>query len=506
MNAKANPSFRQSKIQHPELFFGIVSAVGTDVPAVISSFSKGLRDKGYSPHHVKITDLFPTLAKNIKSVTLNEQGRINRIQSYIEFGNFLRKRLGNDILSVLAMGEVARIRNNHKKTGKARAYIIDQIKSEDELELLREVYGVNFFQVSIYSARDVRVDNLSKFAAHDRRSGDKNSFRNEAEELVTRDEGEKERYGQKVGKIFQAADVVFNVDRVEPGRDVSTQVNRFLEVLFGSNRHSPTRMEYGMYLAYSAALRSLDLSRQVGAAIFRSTGEIAALGTNEVPKAGGGTYWTDAEYDAREHTRGNDSNDVRKTELLNEILEIALGENYKISDVNEERLRESQFMDALEYGRIVHAEMCALTDAARLGISLEGGTLYCTTFPCHMCSKHVVASGISTVVFLEPYPKSLTADLHSDSIKIQGTARGTYDSFPSVSFVHFFGITPRRYRELFARGKRKEAGKFMQYQTDEPAPVISTVLPGYLNREADLFKLGINKFAGLAKEEAVQLA
>jgi tRNA(Arg) A34 adenosine deaminase TadA len=187
-------------------------------------------------------------------------------------------------------------------------------------------------------------------------------------------------------------------------------------------------------------------------------------------------------------------------------LEIVLGEDYEVSEVNKEKLSESQFMDALEYGRIIHAEMCALTDAARLGVSVAGGTLYCTTFPCHMCSKHVVASGISTVVFLEPYPKSLTADLHSDSVKIQGTARGTYDNFPSVSFVHFFGITPRRYRELFARGKRKVSGRFVPYELNEPSPVISTVLPAYLNREADLFRLGINKFAGLAKQEAAQLA
>lgn len=506
MNAMATPSFRESKIDFPELFFGIVSAVGTNVPEVVAALDKSLRGKGYSPHHVKVTDLFPALSKSIKSIDLHDSGRIRKITSYIDFGNFLRRELGNDFLAVMGMGEIARIRNSKKKPVKSRAYIIDQIKSEDELELLREVYGVNFFQISIYSARDVRVDNLSRHAAHDKRSGDKNSFRHEAETLVTRDEGEKFEYGQKVGKIFQLADVVINADRVDPTRDVEAQIERFVEVLFGSNKQSPSRMEYGMYLAYSAALRSLDLSRQVGAAIFRDSGEIAALGSNEVPKATGGTYWADGDIDAREYTRGSDSNDVRKTELLNEILEIVLGEEYNLSEANSKKLADSQFMDALEYGRIVHAEMCALTDAARLGIGVSGGTIYCTTFPCHMCAKHIVASGLSSVVFLEPYPKSLTADLHSDSVRIQGTSRGTYDSFPAVLFVHFYGITPRRYRELFARTKRKSGGKFSPYQKSEPMPVISTVLPGYLNREADLFRLGINKFTELAKREGAKLA
>jgi cytidine deaminase len=44
-----------------------------------------------------------------------------------------------------------------------------------------------------------------------------------------------------------------------------------------------------MYMAKSASLRSAALTRQVGAAIFRETGELLTMGCNEVPKAGGGT-------------------------------------------------------------------------------------------------------------------------------------------------------------------------------------------------------------------------
>jgi hypothetical protein len=77
-----------------------------------------------------------------------------------------------------------------------------------------------------------------------------------------------------------------------------------------------------MFLARAAALRSLDLSRQVGAAIFSSNAEILALGSNEVPKAGGGTYWTDDNFDDRDYVRKVDSNFVRKREILLEILNI----------------------------------------------------------------------------------------------------------------------------------------------------------------------------------------
>ena len=36
----------------------------------------------------------------------------------------------------------------------------------------------------------------------------------------------------------------------------------------------------------------------------------------------------------------------------------------------------------IEFGKIVHAEMSAITDAARRGLSVKDATLYCTTFPC----------------------------------------------------------------------------------------------------------------------------
>jgi tRNA(Arg) A34 adenosine deaminase TadA len=138
-------------------------------------------------------------------------------------------------------------------------------------------------------------------------------------------------------------------------------------------------------------------------------------------------------------------------------------------------------MDALEYGRIVHAEMSAISDATRLGRPIKDGTLYCTTFPCHRCAKHIVASGIMRVFFLEPYPKSLATDLNSDSIEVEGGDRGRYKEFPAVRFDHFYGVSPRRYRELFERSgrKREEDGSFVQYVSGEPAPIMDIKYPFY---------------------------
>ena len=68
--------------------------------------------------------------------------------------------------------------------------------------------------------------------------------------------------------------------------------------------------------------------------------------------------------------------------------------------------------DLLEFGRMVHAEMAALMDAARRGISVKGCLMYVTTFPCHMCARHIIAAGIQKVIYIEPYPKSKVGELY----------------------------------------------------------------------------------------------
>jgi len=467
----------------PDIFIGIVSFVGIDTRPVISALAKDFEAFGYQPVPIKISGAFPDFDKTLSLHMLDDVSEKDRTEKYIEFGNEIRKKFdNNDFWAQYAISEIGGEKDNEAADeDKPKAYIINQLKTEDELNLLKSVYGKAFFQLSIYSARDRRVDYLAKYKAKAERKRDPNPYRSEAEKLVNRDYDEKLKHGQQVGKIFSLADVIINIDDKE-AHPVEKQIERFVELLFGSNTYSPNPMEYGMYMAHSAALRSLDLSRQVGAAIFRCSGEVAALGCNEVPKAGGGTYWADATYDAREYKKGSDSNDTRKKELLAEleaILETSCSEEHKgtlrkIIDDNKKPLEDSQFMDALEYGRIVHAEMNAVTDAARLGISLKGATLYCTTFPCHMCAKHIIAAGLKRVVFLEPYPKSLTADLHPDSAQIEGASREGYQSYPAVVFTHFFGITAQRYYEFFHRGKRKDKdSEFQDYIGGRPRPIFA---------------------------------
>src|SRR5262249_277470 len=128
-------------------------------------------------------------------------------------------------------------------------------------------------------------------------------------------------------------------------------------------------------------------------------------------------------------------------------------------------LKNSKLFDVIEFGRAVHAEMAAITQAARNGISLSGSRLFCTTFPCHICARHILSSGLSEVVFIEPYDKSRTAELYDDSISIESS------EFPrqKVLFRAFSGVAPRRYMELFTMTTDRKNAKGQILERDEIA-------------------------------------
>ena len=52
----------------------------------------------------------------------------------------------------------------------------------------------------------------------------------------------------------------------------------------------------------------------------------------------------------------------------------------------------------------IHAEQNAIIQAAKLGISIEGATLYCTHQPCILCAKMMINARVAKVVYLHCYP------------------------------------------------------------------------------------------------------
>lgn len=270
-------------------------------------------------------------------------------------------------------------------------------------------------------------------------------------------------------------------------------MKRFIYLLFGYPFFTPYPDEFAMYFAKSAGLQSADLSRQVGAAIVEEPFEIVTVGCNEVPAAGGGPYWP-GPMDHRDYVNEEDSNAAHKFQIIRQIVD-KLHKNEKLSDewmsytpdqlsekiLSDEKenvFQDTQIFDLLEFGRPVHAEMMAISRAARSGKSVKDASLFCTTFPCHMCARHIISSGIRRVVYIEPYPKSKVKDLYDDSVAIDDE----YRVRDKVNFTPFVGIAPNRFQELFefAKGERKEDnGAAKAWNARDARPRISRVVNTY---------------------------
>jgi cytidine deaminase len=357
---------------------------------------------------------------------------------------------------------------------KRRAFVLHSLKTPDEVELLRKVYGPSFILVAAYSKREARINTLVAKIAKSRRDTETSGYRDRAEALIQRDEQDRDnqKYGQNVQDTFAKADFFVDVDA--SAAMLQDRIGRIISVFFGYQFHTPSQDEYGMFHAVAAARRSADLSRQVGAAITTRDGDIIAVGCNEVPKAGGGMYWEGDDHDMRDFRRGHDSSHKTKLQILNEIygrLTPAGEQSERGLELFSKKLDGTLVMNLLEFGRIIHAEMASLIDASRRGVSVRGATMYVTTFPCHMCARHIIAAGIKRVVYIEPYPKSRVAALYRDSVSVDGNC----GNINAVQFQPFVGVAPRKYMEMFEiprdpKRKNKDTGDVVKWEAAGSTP------------------------------------
>jgi deoxycytidylate deaminase len=547
----------------PELFIGLVGAVGTDLGKVIQRLTKSLAIVGYSTSRVSqqsgYADTAPTsirlarlLHKIPKYKNLPDAPVDVYISEHMTAGDDFRKAVQLDnALAVMAIIEIMEERKEAAEIGEIvdeiiprRAYVLQSLKNPKELATLREVYGESFFLIAAYSQHDSRKDHLSRRIAQSRNDFPSEKHLAKAEELIQRDQEEPGLpHGQNVSGLFHRADVFVDTTDLDSLRD---SISRYVELLFGNTFHTPTRDEYGMFHAQAAALRSAEPGRQVGAAVATGHGDIVTVGVNEVPKAGGGLYWCEDNPDGREfksaQESGNDfwesnNRQIRnlvtdtlkllkqagwlqpgKAELSTETLvNLALSGEKPLEGVSRESLTKvfeylkrtqwltqeksnlelpqllelacndtqpaipkgAQIRNLIEFGRAVHAEMAALIDAARRGVSVAGCTMYVTTFPCHLCARHVVAAGIKRLVYIEPYAKSRTADLYPDSIAIEQNIPG------KVKFEPFVGVAPRQYMELFTMRERMVGGRILTFDPSKASPRSSGNSRVYLENETE---------------------
>ncbi len=133
-----------------------------------------------------------------------------------------------------------------------------------------------------------------------------------------------------------------------------------------------TTVEWDRYfitMAYLASMKSKDPSTRVGAVIVGPDQEVRATGYNGLPRG--------------------------------------------VMDL-QQRYNDKEY----KYFAINHAEENAILHCARIGISTYGCTMYTMWFPCSYCTKAIIQSGISEVVYHKEFPGNKNSAKWSKSIAI----------------------------------------------------------------------------------------
>ncbi len=71
--------------------------------------------------------------------------------------------------------------------------------------------------------------------------------------------------------------------------------------------------------------------------------------------------------------------------------------------------------ESIEISTAIHGEASAIANAAKKGISLDGAKIYVTTFPCPVCARLIVESGIKRVYYRDGYSRLDALELFNKS-------------------------------------------------------------------------------------------
>ena len=339
-----------------ELVFGFVAPLGVDKKFVAECLRTALCTVGYSLHDVHVTDKLQTFAECPPETNLENVGFLQRKKILMDAGDQIRQQWNNhsrrnrgDAVALATMIGVTEARESAARalgcnpqdpdkpcatcgsrsvapvqTLSNAAFLIDSLKHQDELRLLRRVYGPAFISIAIYSPPEKRKEFLLK-------NSEKPDGRTKIliDHLMRRDEigenelGAKIPFGQDVGNAFPDAD--FILDASLPEEQIKSQLTRLVRLIFGDALITPTRDELGMSLATISQVRSSSLARQIGAAILRRDASVVAIGTNEAAKPiTGGQYLPedDHEYHGRDKDYApRDTSDEFRSEMVDDILE-----------------------------------------------------------------------------------------------------------------------------------------------------------------------------------------
>ena len=261
----------------------------------------------------------------------------------IAVGNELRAKYGPGVLAERVLQRLSRDRN----------YVVDSIRNPAEVEALRR--RGDFIFLAVEAAQSIRFER-SRLRGRESAPTTLATFvEQEAKELDSVDPA-----SQQLVATRELADETVNNNGTIG--NLHRELDRVLSRLLG-NFVRPDWDEYFISIAQVVASRSNCMKRKVAAIIVKDR-RIISTGYNGTPKGA---------------KNCNEGGCPRCNSM-------------------------AQSGTALEECLCCHGEENAITQAAYHGTSLRGSTLYTTFAPCLLCTKMIINSGISEVVYNQDYP------------------------------------------------------------------------------------------------------
>lgn len=295
---------------------------------------------------------YASLSDTVREEATN-QGLEHTRENLIKVGNELRKEHGAGYFARKIAEKVV----EEKETN----WVIDGIRNPLESKELQKLN--DFYLIGISSSPETII----KRVLSRKRDGDSMMEEKIREKLDIEKGKGQPADGQQVAKCIDISDyLIVNEGSVD---DLKIKTEHFLDLLDGEAR--PTFDEIFMGLSYLWAERSTCLRRKVGSVIAKDSQQLTA-GYNGAPRT-------------MKHCKELGG-------CLREKLNIPSGQRHEIC-------------------RGTHAEQNAITQAAKFGIDIEGGTLYCNTHPCSICTKMIINAGITKVVYDSDYDDPLSKEM-----------------------------------------------------------------------------------------------
>lgn len=290
--------------------------------------------------HISLSEFIREEAKKRKMKDTRE--------NLMKLGNQLRQEHGHGVLARWAIQKMEWDKN----------YVVTSVRNPVEVEVLRT--KTNFALINVYASEKTRWQRMQDRKKTEKRNDDLDTFKefqeNERKESST-DPGK-----QQVNTVIQMADITINNDgAIEQLKQKVQKMLKQWKTKLDEPR--PSWDEYFTHLALEVGKRATCDRGKSGCVIVKdkriiSAGYVGApVGLPHCDEAG-----------HLMHTVQNPDGTVTQHCI-----------------------------------RTSHAEANAIAQAARHGVSIMGGTLYCKMEPCLKCAQLIINSGIKRVVCMKQY-------------------------------------------------------------------------------------------------------